>query len=151
MEEGGKALTPIPITQRIVTWDASGNPVVKAVSVFTKAQVSEIAMAAASAPYVDSAADDELAISLGLPPSEFYGMTNLEVMLIKQARWAAKSGETEVIDKVLDRLVGKPKQTSENHTITETYEQALQRIARKMSAAPIPTTAEPLRDPIDDL
>lgn len=123
----------VAINQRLVTWDAAGNPVVKNVAVFTRANVSELAMAAASQPYVT--ADDELAVSLGLPPSEFYGMTNLEVMLLKQARWAATSGETAVIEKVLDRLIGRPKTTAETHTITETYEQALTRISKKTQLA----------------
>ena len=140
---GGGAL--VPIQQRIVSWDVDGNPVVRSVSVFTKAQVSEIAMAAASLPYVDP--NDELAVTLGLPPSEFHGKTNLEVMLIRQARWAAESGDTDVIDKVLDRLVGKPKQSVESHTISETYDQALQRIARAAAAAkPVVIDAETVDD-----
>jgi len=112
-----------------VTWDAEGNPVVKNVQVFTRAQVSDIAMAAASAPYIT--ADDELALALGLPPSEFHGMSNLEVMLIKQARWAAASGETDVIEKVLDRLIGRPKTTAEVKSLSLGYEDMLKEIARK--------------------
>jgi hypothetical protein len=125
----------IPVNQRIVTWDAQGNPLVRNQQVFTKAQVSEIAMAAASERYVS--ADDELAVELGIPPSEYYGLTNLEVMLIKQARWAATSGETDVIEKVLDRLIGRPKQTSESHSIVETYEEALKRIGGKIVDAEV--------------
>lgn len=125
----------VPVTQRLVTWDAQGNPLVKNVAVFTKAQVSEVAMAAASQLYVDP--NDELAIELGIPPSEFYGMTNLEVMLIKQARWAAESGETDVIEKVLDRLIGRPKQSSESHHVHETYEEALKRIGGKVVDAEV--------------
>lgn len=123
----------VAINRRLVTWDAQGNPVVNNVAVFTRANVSELAMAAASQPYVTP--DDELAVALGLPPSEFYGMTNLEVMLVKQARWAATSGETDVIEKVLDRLIGRPKQSIEKHEITETYEQALARVGKKAQLA----------------
>jgi hypothetical protein len=146
---GGGGL--VPVLQRIVTWDGDGTPVVREQQVFTKAQVSQIAMAAASLPYVDP--NDELALALGLRPSEFYGMTNLEVMLVKQARYAAESGETDVIDKVLDRLVGKPKQSVEKHEIVETYDQALARIGRAAAAKARPIDAEIVgkhdADPVD--
>lgn len=141
MPESDRALAPIP--RRIVEWDIEGNPVVRTVSVFSRAQVSEIAMAAASQPYVSP--EDELAVALGLPTSEFYGMTNLEVMLVKQARHAAESGDSAVVDKVLDRLVGKPKLTTESHHIHESYEQALRRIGQKV------VEAEVVRDPLDEL
>lgn len=122
----------VPVNQQIVTWDGEGNPIVKTQRVFTKAQVSEIAMAAASQPYVDP--NDELAVALGLPPSRFYGMSNLEVMLIKQAEYAASSGERDYVNDVLDRLIGKPVAKSESHNINETYDQALQRIAKAAAA-----------------
>lgn len=120
----------VPVTSRIVSFDpATGQPVVRDVQVFTRAQVSEIAMAAASLPY--SEPDDELALELGLPTSEFYGRPNLEVMLIKQARNAARSGDPDVIEKVLDRLIGKPKTTSENLNISRSYEDVLNDIAAR--------------------
>lgn len=122
----------VPVNQQIVTWDSDGNPMVQTQRVFTKAQVSEIAMAAASQLYVDP--NDELAVALGLPPSRFYGKTNLEVMLIKQAEYAAASGERDYVNDVLDRLIGKPVAKSESHSITETYDQALQRIAKAAAA-----------------
>ncbi len=135
----------VPITQRLVTWDKDGNPLVRNVQVFTRAQVSEIAMAAASEPFIDP--NDELAISLGLPPSEFYGATNLEVMLVKQARNAAKTGDTDVVEKILDRLIGRPKQSIEKHEIVESYESALKRIGAKTRAV---VDAE-IVDPLDQL
>jgi hypothetical protein len=134
----------VPVKRRIVEWDPNtGEPVVRVTSIFTKAQVSQIAMAAASMPYVDP--DDELRAALGLPLSEFAGMTNLEVMLIRQARRAAESGEPEAF---LDRLVGKPTQSVEKHTITETYEGFLDRTAASIKDKPIDVTveADALRD-----
>lgn len=145
---GGGVLAPV--NQRLVTWDADGNPLVKNVRVFTKTQVAEIAMAAASQPYVDL--NDELAVALGLPPSRFYGMTNLEVMLVRQAEWAAASGETDVIEKVLDRLVGKPKQSSESLHIHDSYEEALKRIGAKAAATTKPAIQEAeIVDPLENL
>lgn len=123
-----------------------GNPVVKTVQVFTKAQVSELAMAAASQPYADE--NDELAISLGLPPSEFYGRTNLEVMLIKQARLAAKTGDCDQVDKILDRLIGRPKTTAENVRVDVSYEEYLKNLAARGAAIDTTATAT---DEVNDL
>lgn len=122
----------VPVVQRLVTWDAQGNPVVRNTAVFTKVQIADLQMAAASAPYLDP--NDELAVAIGLPPSEFYGMSNLEVILIKQARYAASSGERDYINDVLDRLQGKPKTTAEVHSTTESYEQFLVRVGRAAAA-----------------
>lgn len=131
----GAGLVAVP--RRIVSWDmTTGEPVVRTVQVFTKAQVSEIAMAAASLPYAEPG--DELAVELGLPPSEFYGRPILEVMLIRQARNAARTGDSQEVERVLDRLVGKPKQTSESHRITETYEEFLKRVSQSEVAGARP-------------
>lgn len=131
----------VPVNRRIVVFDAvSGRPVVQNVPMLTKAQVAEIALAAASQLYVDP--NDESALELGLPPSEFYGMTNLEVMLIKQARNAALTGDSDMVEKILDRLIGKPKQTSEIAK-TVTYEGYLTQIAQKVMDA---TPVEPIEE-----
>jgi hypothetical protein len=120
----------VPISRRIVVWE-DGIPTVKGVPLLTRENVSEIALAAASLPYVDP--DDVLAESMGLPPrSRFRGMTNLEVMLIRRQEEAAAPGANDGIrESILDRLIGKPKTTSENHNITESYEDACNRIARE--------------------
>jgi len=122
----------VPVMQRLVAWGPDGNPIVRTTAVFTKQQIGDLQMAAASSLFVDP--NDELAIAIGLPPSEFYGMTNLEVMLIKQARYAASSGERDYINDVLDRLQGKAKTTAEVHTTSETYEQFIARIGRAAAA-----------------
>lgn len=120
----------MPVNQQIVTWDADGNPVVRAVRVFTKAQVSQIALAAFSQPYVDP--NDELAIAIGLKPSRFYGMTNLEVAMVRQAEAAAK-GDLDAHEALLDRAIGKPKQSVEKE-LGDNYAQALDRIAKAAAA-----------------
>lgn len=129
----------------IVTWDAAGNPLVRTVQVFSKAQVSEIAMAAASMPYVGpETVDDAARAALGLSVSEFYGMTNLEVMLIKQARKAATTGESAEVDAVLDRLIGKPLAKTESKTLALTYEDFLkQKAAEESQGQPPPAAASP--------
>lgn len=124
----------VPVNRRVVTWGPNGTPMVKEIPMLTRAVISEIAMAAASMPYSDP--DDDLAIEMGLPPSEFYGMTNLEVMIIKRTRNAALTGDEDKIEKVLDRLIGKPKAISEQHRVTETYEEFLSRTAKEAEAIP---------------
>ncbi len=115
-----------PINRRLVIWE-NGAPVLADVPMFTRAQVSELALAAASQPYIDE--NDELAIELGLPPSRFYGKSNLEVMLIKQAENSAKTGEG--VDAILDRLIGKPKQSVESVKVSVSYEDWLKEVARR--------------------
>lgn len=120
----------------------------------TPAIIKDVHKAALAEAY--SEPDDALAIELGLPPSEFYGRTLLEVMLIRRARGAARLAalEPERVDAILDRELGKPKTTSENHNINESYEHALGRIRAQEppAAAPasVPVDAELVTPPADD-
>ena len=114
--------------RRLVKW-VDGSPILENVPVFTPAQVTDLMFAAAALPYYD--ADDELAISMGLPPGRFYGMTNLEVMVIRQQEEATRTGDSAP---VLNRLLGLPKATSEVHLTKETYEQYLARIGKTEAA-----------------
>lgn len=118
----------VPVNSRIVEWQG-GVPVVRTLPVLTRAQVSEIAMAAASMPYEEPG--DRFALEMGLPVSEFYGRPCVEVMIIKRTRLAAQSGDPDVIETVLDRLIGKPKTTAETLSTTRSYEQYLEEIAHK--------------------
>ena len=102
-------------------------PVVKGVPMLSRSQIVELGAAAVTELY--SEPGDDLAIELGLPPSEFYGRPLLEVMLVRQARNAARTGDRDEVEAILDRRLGKPKTTAENHNISETYEEALHRIA----------------------
>ena len=137
--------------RRLVKW-VDGSPVLESLPMFTPAQVTDLMFAAAALPYSDP--DDELAISMGLPPSRFYGMTNLEVMVIRRQEAASKTGEGA--EPIFDRLLGKPKATAEIHTTTETYEQYLARIAKSESskrvdaARPVNVVAEISTIPVWD-
>jgi hypothetical protein len=133
-----------------------GVPVVKEVPLVTAALVKDIQKAALAELY--SEPGDELAIEMGLPPSEFYGRPLVEVMLVRQARHAARTGDKDEVEAIRDRLEGKPKTTSENHNITESYEDALARIgkaedARRVASATPIVEAEivPAREPWEDL
>lgn len=144
-----------PIPRRLVVFEG-GVPVVKEVPLVTAALVKDIQKAALAELY--SEPGDELAIEMGLPPSEFYGRPLVEVMLVRQARHAARTGDKDEVEAIRDRLEGKPKTTSENHNITESYEDALARIgkaedARRVASATPIVEAEivPAREPWEDL
>ncbi len=153
----GPLVPPAPpgaVNTRIMRWEG-GQPVVRDVPMLTKTQIQEIGAAALALPY--SEPGDALAIELGLQPSEFYGRPLYEVMKIKQAREAARTGDTAIIESIEDRVVGKPKQSVESHSIKETYEEYLARISREdalpVRALPIQDAevVAPAADPLEDL
>lgn len=113
--------------RQLVVWEG-GLPVVRNVPIITPAQIKDLHAAALTQLYAEPY--DDLAIEMGLPPSRFHGMTLLEVMLIKRAENAARTGDKDEVEAILDRELGKPKTTAEVHSTTETYEQACLRIAR---------------------
>lgn len=137
-EEGEQRQKHYPIEpraplKRITAWE-NGTPVVQEVPHISAAQIKEIASASLALPYVSE--EDKKALAKGEPPvSEFFGRPLIEVMLIKQARHAAESGSIEDVEKILDRHLGKPKTTAENHNINETYEDVMNRIAQEEQKA----------------
>ena len=117
--EAGTA-SHIAAKRRFITWDADGNPRVASEEVLTRAAVQDLYMAAAAQmyepdPHVPSDA-------------QYAGLTCAEVMVRKQIQQAARSGAAET---VMDRLVGKPKQSTEITKLNLTYEDTLREIARK--------------------
>lgn len=85
---------------------------------FTKQQVSDIIVAAATELYD---ADPIL-------EPEFVGKTNLEVMVARGIRRAARSGD---MDPVLDRIIGKAKTIGEMTKVNVDYETYLRQLAAK--------------------
>jgi hypothetical protein len=126
---GGEGAFPLSVVTRRVTQWENGAPVVRDVPMLTKSQIVDTIAAVVSLPYHDP--DDDLRIEMGLPPSRFYGMTNAEAMVTRLVENAARTGDKDEIEKILDRLLGRPKTTAEVHSVSETYEQALNRIARE--------------------
>lgn len=126
---------PAPISRRLVVFEG-GVPVLKDVPLLTPTLMKDIQRAAMVERYAEPG--DELAIELGLPPSEFYGRTLAEVMVIKQARRAAATGESELVEAIRDRLEGKPKTTAENVNHNINYESALLDIDAKEKARAAP-------------
>ena len=136
LDGGDIPLTPnalVPVQRRLTGWDERGQPVVYSAPMLTKSQIADIVTAAVSQPYEEEG--DALAIEMGLPPSKFYGRTNIEVMLIRLAEHAARTGDKDEVEDFLDRLLGKPKQTSEVVKTTLTYEDRLKEIAARRAAA----------------
>lgn len=139
----------VAVNRQIMGWDEKGMPIVLSVPTLTPTQINDIGAAAIAQPY--SEPGDELALELGLPPSEFYGRPLMEVMLIKQARHAAYTGDKDEVEAILDRRLGKPKSIAENHNINETYEGALKRIHTKTVTPPSIQDAEIIPSPVDEL
>jgi hypothetical protein len=101
----------------------------------TKPQIETLAAVALSLPYDDP---------LGLDP-EFDGMTNAEVMMVRMARKAA-AGDLSVASELLDRVLGRPKQSVESKSLNLTYEDFLKEAAR---LAAVPTEPPPHPHPSD--
>lgn len=95
---------PVPVTERMLSSD----------------HVHDLVSCAASLPY--NAEDD----FYDLFP-ELYGLSYLEVALIKLAQQAA-GGSLGATEALLDRIVGKPKQSIEKKTINLSYQDLLDSI-----------------------
>lgn len=120
-------LTPalVTINRRLMTVDAQGNPTVSIVPMVTKAAMQDLYNAAVALPFEAPDPAD--------PNHKFDGMTCAEVMVRKQVERAARSGEP---GEVTDRIMGKPKQTSESVKVSVTYEQWLKQTAQRMASEP---------------
>lgn len=141
MSQDGEAVAPpgaaashIAVKRRFITWDAAGNPQVVSEDVLTKAAINDLYMAAAAQMYEPEPGN--------AVDAQYAGLTCAEVMVRKQIMAAARSGAAEI---VMDRLVGRPKQSTEVTKLNLTYEDTLREIARKESlklGPPAPRRAE---------
>lgn len=128
----------IAVRRRLVQWDEkTGQPIVSTEMVLTKNQIQDAITAAVSQPYHDPENKEP----------QFAGMTNMEVMLIKMVRSAARTGDSKDAGAILDRILGKPKQTTETTTFAANYQDYLAEIERKGEGAP--TSAPVVAPPID--
>ena len=129
-----------PVQRRVIGWDPeTGAPSVELVPMVTKAQAEATVSATAALPYDG-------------PELEFQGLSNLEVALIRQAQGAAR-GDREDLKEIMDRIAGKPKQTSEVMKVTMTYEEKLKQIAGRRSTQARVVDAQvvpPSRDAISE-
>ena len=102
-----------------------GEPITKYIKPVTKLSVSETLAAAANLPYI--------AINDTQDEKRFEGRTNIEVSSIRLAEKAA-SGNLEAVNQMLDRILGKPKQETQNLNVNVTYQDYLDKIADMVEA-----------------
>jgi hypothetical protein len=114
------ATIPAIVNKRVIEW-VDGLPTAGTRPVVTVEGVRELVRVAMSLEYVPDPDRIE--------DWEYEGMTNAEVMAIKLVRQAAK-GDTAVISEVLDRVIGKPKQSIDSRTMTMTYQDYLEGLAK---------------------
>jgi hypothetical protein len=95
----------------------------------TPASIKSLAVVASSLPY-EGDWDEDLQINIVEP--RFEGMTNIEVMYIRIAEKAAH-GNLEAANIMLDRILGKPKQSVESTSMTMSYQEYLNVIAQEES------------------
>lgn len=119
---GAGAASHIAVKRRFITWDAAGNPQVVSEDVLTKAAIQDLYLAAAAQMYEPEPGNAH--------DAQYAGLTVAEVMVRKQLMQAARTGNAE---EVMDRLIGKPKQSTEVTKLNLTYEDTLREIARKES------------------
>lgn len=121
-EAGGAGVVAV-VQRRLVVWSEDGLPVVTTAPLVTQAQLKDLYAGAAAEPFD---CPDPLN-----PDHKYHGLPMAEVAVRKQMRAAALTGDAEA---VMDRLMGRPKQTTEKTTLSLTYEDALKEIERKEKA-----------------
>lgn len=125
----------------------------------TKEAVNQMSLTALSLPYEGEY--DPVSDSYVVEP-EFEGRTNLEVAFIRRARKAA-GGDSKELDALLDRVLGKPKQSTETVQMRMSYTQYLDFLAEKdaqdteagdpwdnENIKQIPSSPSSIFDPIDE-
>jgi hypothetical protein len=93
--------------------------------------IKQLATTALSLPY-EGDYNEELGINVIDP--RFEGMSNAEVMWVRMAEKAA-AGDIDAAKTILDRVLGKPKQSVETTTMTLTYPEFLEHLARQEEKA----------------
>jgi len=139
-----EGLVPAVPHKRMITWDEiTGLPVPTDVPILEKPQVEALALTTLALPYSTpplavGATEGEIEFHKELleQEKEFVGMNNGEVMMVRMAR-AAASGDLSAADKLLDRVLGKPKQSSEVKTLSISYEQFMENLAKQENNRPI--------------
>ena len=123
-KEIGLPASPAPVYQRITKF-VDGVPTLVAVPMLTKQNLRDIYLIAASQPYiVEDPLDPEF--------EKYDGMTCAEVMVRKEIEAAARAGNVEVAEKIMDRIIGKPERLEKRLDVTVNYEEWL-----KVQAGPV--------------
>lgn len=150
--EPGKAL----VRGRLIEWDpATGLPVPVSRPILAAQQIEALATTALSLPYepeepaatdfTTKQAYDAAREKWEKERSDYAGMTCAEVMMVRLAQRAA-DGNQSATSELLDRVLGRPKQTSEVKSVSMKYEDYMKKIAdeeAKRKATVIDATVEP--------
>lgn len=112
--------------ERKLIWE-NGMPVIRYQNVIKKEAITELTKHALSQPYEGEW--DEAEQCYKIDP-RFVGMTKAEVIEHRLVDKAA-SGDILAIEKIKDRLLGKPKQQIESKNLNVTYEDYLNELARE--------------------
>ncbi len=110
--------------EQIIKW-IDGQPTPAYRQILTNTAVQQLPLTVISLPY-ERTLEEELN---DIDP-EFEGLSNGEVMLIRLAREAA-NGDQSAMTILLDRILGKPKFQAEVKTLSFTYQEFLEELARK--------------------
>ncbi len=108
----------------VIEW-VDGVPVPTEREIVTKEAVAQLPLTVISLPYKRTELEVEFDIDL-----EYEGLTNGEVMMLEIAKSAAR-GDHRAADMLLDRILGKPKMTSENTNLNVSYQDYLQTLVDK--------------------
>lgn len=142
------------VNRRIIVWGPDGMPAPSAAPMITKPALESLAGVALSLPYkIKDKVPFELTVPLPVDASqaaknqrevdlqraeyeweqdqEFAGLTNAEVMIIRLAR-AAAEGNLASIESMLDRALGRPKQSMETKSLTMSYADVLKEKAARL-------------------
>ena len=116
-----------PVGNKVmITW-INGVPEPTYGKIVNPQSVKKLAQVAASLPY-EGEWDEDLEMYV-LDP-RFKGMSNVEVMWIRLVEKAA-NGDMAATNMILDRILGKPKQSVESASVSMTYQEFLKEIAKR--------------------
>lgn len=142
------------VNRRVIAWTPEGLPVPTSQPLISRRGIEELASVALSLPYVvpepeypqepDAEASvavraryeaDCLALRTRYTAEceKFAGMTNVEAMMVRKAEKAA-NGDDGAANDLLDRVLGKPKQSVESKTLNLTYEDLLKEKASQAAS-----------------
>jgi hypothetical protein len=146
--EGVVSASVLPL-RRMIVFGVDGVPRPANVPLLNKQSIEDLAITALSLPYMP----DPLSLT---ETEEFLGMSNAEVMIVKLAR-AAAAGSMQATETLLDRVLGRPKQSLESKSMTMTYADVLKEKAARAEAVDVlvevarRTPDNPFSDPMDGL
>ncbi len=114
-----------PIKTSAIRWvNGMPEPYIQCIN---PATVKQLATTAMSMPYEGEFNPDTGTYVID---PKYEGMTNAEVMWMKVAQQAA-NGNLKAVNIILDRVLGKPKQSIESTTMSMSYSEFLEQLAKQ--------------------